>query len=144
MRNINYKHLEKYQDIMANVEPLQEPESETVVDQDPKQSLLQVIYSIGADGWPVGDLAYFVSNKSNPEVQRFILENLMQDVSAAANPSVEGLDDDTITCFTRQSGESKIDYLNRLNSSIQKDVYIINEAQRSIHSSKKASDQDVK
>lgn len=142
MRNINYKHLEKYQDIINNLEELEPHQFEDVVDQDPGQSLLKVIYSIGADGFPVGDLAYFVSNKSNPEVQRFILDNLMQDVSMAATPAAQGLDDDMITALTRQSGESVQAYAARLNESVQKDKYILDYAQRVIQQPEKVENQD--
>lgn len=144
MRNIAYKHLEKYQDIIANLEELEPHTFEDVVDPDPGQSLLKVIYSIGADGYPVGDLAYFVSNKSNPEVQRFILDNLMQDVSMAATPAVQGLDDDMITFLTRQSGESVQAYASRLNESIQKDKYILDYAKRSVQQADDVENKDDK
>ena len=144
MRNIAYKHLEKYQDIINNLEELEPHTFEEVVDTDPGQSLLKVVYSIGADGYPVGDLAYFVSNKSNPDVQRYILENLMQDVSMAATPAVQGLDDDMITVLTRKSGESVQEYAARLNESVEKDTYIIDYAKRAVQQPQKVENQDDK
>ena len=84
-KNLNFNHLQNLQEILDGLVKMHEPK-DRVENTDPMQSLLKVIYSIGSDGYPVGDLAYYVGNKANPEVQRFILENLMRDVSGSANP----------------------------------------------------------
>lgn len=100
--------------------------------KDPMQPMYKIIYSLGVDGYPVGELAYYVGKSANPDVQRFILENLLMDVSANANPSSMNLSDDQITLFTRRSDESLSSYVTRLNESIQKDSYLIDAAQRSV------------
>lgn len=133
-KNYNFKHLPDLEEIKSNqVELINDIEQSEFT--DPAQSILKVIYSIGADGWPVGDLAYFVGNKSNPDVQRFILDNLMRDVSSARNPMNMNLSDDEITTLTRQSGETVQQYVSRLNSSIEKDTYIL----KSVANAKKQS-----
>lgn len=97
--------------------------------------LLRIIYQAGADGFPVGDLAYFVGKKSNPEVQRFILDNLMGDVSSQRNPAIAGLSDEQITSLMRKSDETLASYCSRLNDSIAKDKFIIQHAKQSVSSS---------
>ena len=133
-KNYNFNHLPDLDEIKSNLVELNNDREQTE-STDPAQSILKIIYAIGADGWPVGDLAYFVGNKSNPEVQRFILDNLMRDVSSARNPMNMNLSDDEITTLTRQSGETVQQYVNRLNSSIEKDTYIL----KSVANAKKQS-----
>ena len=127
MKNLNFNHLPNLEEILKNQIELKD-DPEKVEQNDAAQSLLKIIYSIGSDGWPVGDLAYFVGNKANPEVQRFILDNLMRDVSGARNPMNMKLSDDEITTLTRQSNETMQQYASRLNSSIEKDTYILKAA----------------
>lgn len=123
----------KYKDLVeSNLVAPPESDDKPVEVNDPLRPLLKIIYSIGSDGYPVGDLAYYVGNKSNPEVQRFILENLMQDVSAAAAPASMTLDDDQITALTRRSGESLSQYVQRLNQSVEVDKSIISRALESV------------
>lgn len=135
-KNLNFNHLQNLQEILAGQVKMHEPK-DRVENSDPMQSLLKIIYSIGSDGYPVGDLAFFVGNKSNPEVQRFILENLMRDVSGSANPGSIGLSDEQITLLTRGSNESMAAYAQRLNSSIEKDAFIIQNAKQSLQVQKK-------
>lgn len=135
-KNLNFNHLQNLPEILAGQVKMHEPK-DRVESTDPMQSLLKIIYSIGSDGYPVGDLAYFVGNKSNPEVQRFILENLMRDVSGSANPGSLGLSDEEITAMTRGSNESMAAYAQRLNASIEKDAFIIQNAKQSVQVQKK-------
>ena len=135
-KNLNFNHLQNLSEILAGQVKMHEPK-DRVENTDPMQSLLKIIYSVGSDGYPVGDLAYFVGNKSNPEVQRFILDNLMRDVSGSANPGSLNLSDAEITALTRGSNESMADYAQRLNASIEKDAFILKSAQQSVQVSKK-------
>lgn len=100
-----------------------------VVDEDndkPRDSLLRIIYTPDArTGLPTGDLGYLVSDKANPQVKQFILDNLMQDVSSAVTPSAQGLSDDDILALSRNVGESVEAYAARLNQSIERDRWFI-------------------
>lgn len=138
MKNLNFQHLLDLDEILEGQIELKNPDDNTVEDTDPAQSLLKIIYASGESGWPVGELAYFVGNKANPEVQRFILDNLMRDVSGACNPMNMNLSDEEITILTRQSDETNSQYISRLNSSIEKDTYLLKRAQ-SVVSNKKPS-----
>lgn len=94
---------------------------------DPKDSLLALVYAVDErTQLPTGDLQYLVSDKANPQVKQFILDNLMQDVSAAQNVSAKyDLSDDDILALSRNKGESVQDYAERLNASIDKDKWMI-------------------
>lgn len=134
-KNLNFNHLPDLDDILSNREELKDLEV-NVENVDPQQSLLRIIYAVGEDGWPIGDLAYFVGNKANPEVQRFILDNLMRDVSGARNPANMNLSDEEITILTRQSNETNAQYVSRLNASIDKDKMILDYAKRAVQANK--------
>lgn len=104
--------------------------------KNPADSLLMLVYKPDErTGLPTGDLHYLVSDKANPQVKQFILDNLMQDVSAAANvPAKYGLSDDDILALSRNMGESAADYAERLNQSIAKDKWMIEQAKKNVSS----------
>ena len=68
-----------------------------------KDSFLKIVYSPDSKtGLPTGDLSYLVSDKANPEVKQWILDNLMIDVGSSALPSApKGLSDDDIMALSR-------------------------------------------
>lgn len=101
---------------------VEKDDSFEISDNDSNNSLLRLIYAIDSrTKLPTGDLTYYVSDKANPEIKKFILDNLMMDTSGAANVSVpKGLSDDLAFEFARNNGESLEDYANRLNSNIEK------------------------
>lgn len=108
--------------------------NELLLDTDEKQkscndSLLSIVYALDERTClPSGDLTYFVSDKANPQVKQFILDNLMQDVSSAKNiPAPVDLDDDTILELSRGHNEDVQSYMERLNSSIERDKWMIDE-----------------
>ena len=82
-------------------------------------SLLKLVYAKDSrTNLPSGDLQYLVSDKANPQVKQFILDNLMMDVSSAKAPTNSELSDDDLLLFSRQKDESLEQYMNRLNSSV--------------------------
>lgn len=127
---LNFNFCKDREKIFDGLLVLVMPDPEKVENNDISNSLLRTIYSVGEDGYPVGDLATFVGKNASPEVKKFILDNLMRDVSGMANPSSIGLSDDDIALLTRQSGESMQSYAQRLNASIDKDKYILSYAKR--------------
>lgn len=95
-------------------------------------NLLTIVYAVDErTNLPTGDIQYLVSDKANPQVKQFILDNLMQDVKSCSNKPVPyDFDDDIMLELSMRDGESVSDYVGRLNSSIERDKWILNEAQR--------------
>ena len=104
------------QAIEDGLDPVEIKDVEVIQDEKAEDSLLSIIYARDArTGLPVGDLTYYVSDKAHPEIKSFILQNLMQDVSSAANPSVPaGMDEDLALELTRSSDETYEQYVQRL------------------------------
>lgn len=102
---------------------------ETAVD-----SLLSVVYSTDErTGLPTGDLGYLVNKNANPDVRRFILDNIMTDVSSAANPSIpDGISDDLAFDLSRKPMESVEAYGNRINEYYSMNKEIIDNASQSV------------
>ena len=94
---------------------------------DPKDSFLSIVYSIDErTKLPTGDLNYLVSDKANPEVKQWILQNLMMDVSASAMPAApKGLSDDDIASLARDPKEDVRSYMNRVNQYAKANVEFI-------------------
>lgn len=90
------------------------------VDMKPKDTLLSVIYAPDErTGLPTGDIQYFVSDKANPDVKQFILQNLMMDVSSVKNvTNPSGLSDDALLELSRNSNETPEQYISRLGHEI--------------------------
>lgn len=109
--------------------------------KSPSDSLLQLVYARDErTGLPIGDLQYLVSDKANPQVKEFILQNLMQDVSAAQNVAAKfNLSDDDILALSRNLNESISDYAARLNSSIERDRWILDQYKKDVQSKSKPS-----
>lgn len=128
MSKVNFNYAKYKDSVDSAIVPPPSVENKLIEDNDATTSLLNVIYSIGADGWPVGDLAVYAGRNASPEVKKFILDNLLRDVSGNANPSSMELDDDTITVLTRGSNETQHQYVQRLADSIDKDKYILDKS----------------
>lgn len=80
--------------------------------------MLSVIYAIDErTNLPTGDLAYYVSDKVNPQIKEFILRNLLMDVSSAANETFDSkyISDDLALDLMRQPNETPDEYRMRLN-----------------------------
>lgn len=89
------------------------------------QSLLDYIFGVDPNsGLPVGDLAIYLGKKCNPQVKEFIqsnllLENAQPDSSVNLPPDVVNkfrsvITDDDIAFFSRNHGESREEYSDRL------------------------------
>ena len=97
--------------------------------------LLDYIYSINpVTDLPQGDLAVYLGDKANPEIKNFIQMNLLhenvdrrsgmrlsQDV---LNKFREHITDDDIAAFSRNHGESKEEYADRMK------LYMLQEKQK--------------
>lgn len=140
MRKDAYKRIDALSNFNDElIEKLSAPvESEKVEESflKPADSLLSLVYKRDErTGLPTGDLNYLVSDKANPEVKQFILDNLMQDVSAAKNVTApSGLSDDDVLALSRNVGESVADYAARLNQSIDRDTWILSKYKENVQS----------
>lgn len=89
------------------------------------QSLLDYIFGTDPNsGLPVGDLAIYLGKKCNPQVKEFIQQNLMLEnptpdsafnmPTDVVNKFRSVITDDDIAFFSRNSGESREEYSDRL------------------------------
>lgn len=91
------------------------------------EQLLNLIYGADIHGLPQGDLSIFYNKNANPEVKRFIEDNLfIEHDSASSSPLSlpqdvmnryrETITDDDIARFSRDSNESREQYASRLRN----------------------------
>lgn len=67
-------------------------------------------------GFPKGDIQYYLSKDGNPDVKRWIENNLLSPRVASGQSTPEGVTDDMIAEMSRQPGESLVDYSSRLRN----------------------------
>lgn len=135
-KDLNFNFNKHHDEVLSTVVDPPKDEEQVEKQYSDSDALLKAIYQIGSDGYPVGDLAIYAGKNASPEVKKFILDNLMRDVSGMANPASMNLSDDEIVTLTRGSNETMSDYAARLNSSIEKDSYILKHAQRPVQTDK--------
>lgn len=101
-----------------------------IIDENLRSPLLEAIYARDSiTGLPSGDITCFVSSNTSPEVKKYILDNIMIDLSVAKLPSApDGLDDDTVAALTRSVGESSFDYASRVSSFMEDQVNYLRQA----------------
>lgn len=91
------------------------------------EQLLDLIFGADVNGLPLGDLHMFYNKNANPEVKRFIEDNLfMEHNSVFSSPLSlpqdvmnryrESITDDDIARFSRDSNESREEYASRLRN----------------------------
>lgn len=115
----NYGHAVRQHVIEVGIVPclVSDKEKSKMIPPRPEDSLLSLVYSLDPiTKLPTGDLGYLVSDKANPEVKNWILQNIMIDVSSAAAPAPpKGLSDDDIASLARDPHESSQAYMERVN-----------------------------
>lgn len=99
-------------------------------DESLRSPLLEAIYACDPiTGLPSGDITCYVSSNTSPEVKKYILDNIMIDLSVAKLPSAPvGLDDDTVASLTRSVGESSFDYASRVSNFMEDQVNYLRQA----------------
>lgn len=92
------------------------PDVEPDFDDSPLKKVLDEIFSVDPrTGAPKGDIAYFLSKDGNPEVKAWLETNLLQPRrSVSSHP--DGVTDEVIAEFSRNPGESGLEYAARLAS----------------------------
>lgn len=97
--------------------------------------LLNYIYSVNpVTGLPQGDLSVYLGDKANPQVRAFIEMNLLQETENSKsgfqlpdevlNKFREHISDDDIAAFSRNHGETKEEYADRMK------LYMLQEKQK--------------
>ena len=115
-------------------------------EKDPSDALFALVYAIDErTKCPSGDLTYYVNPKANPEIKKFILDNLMMDVSSAARPSAPvDMSDDDILALSRKYDESLDDYVSRLNNEVERTKWLNDEYKKSLVPKNSAKESDSK
>lgn len=124
----NYGHAVNQEKIAATlVEPPYDFQPSVQDSHDPKDSFLKIVFALDErTKLPTGDLGFLVSDKVNPEVRQWVLNNLMIDTSSAANPAAPaGMSDDDIAELSRNPHEDQEAYMNRINDYMRyhQDIY---------------------
>lgn len=95
------------------------PNRHQTIDAEKHQNpLLDIIYAIDeVTNLPKGDIALYLGKDTDPDIRKFIEDNLMSK-SSSVNLGTKGVDDDTILQLTRNNGESQSDYASRIKQFI--------------------------
>ena len=123
-----YGHNINVANIIANeVQPEKKVELEKVEKVSPADAFLRLVYALDPiSNLPTGDLCYMVSDKANPEVKAWVLQNIQMDTSSAANMTApDGLSDDDLITLTRKQGESTEAYAERVNIFFQNNKAVV-------------------
>lgn len=107
---------------VETIEPKNKDKFEDV--KDPNDALLDLIFGVDpATGLPCGDLSVYLGKNANPEIKMYIENQLLTE----RHDSAEGvsmptevvnkfgsLSDDDVAMFSRNHGESKEEYADRI------------------------------
>lgn len=95
--------------LSENIEP------EFVLSDTQLDRIIREVFSVNPrTGIPNGDLAYYLSPDGNPQIKDWLTNNLLKP-RVTSKTSLEGVTDDMIVEFSRKSGESVLQYAERLN-----------------------------
>ena len=105
----NYGHAVRQQEIIEKKVIRDYENKEVQESHDVNDAFLRIVYAIDKlTKLPTGDLSYMVSDKANPEIKKWVLDNLMVDALAAALPSApKGLSDDDIASLSKDPKEDQ-------------------------------------
>lgn len=85
-----------------------------VISRDENQHLFDLIFTVNpVTKLPSGDVQQYLSESVNPQIREFIRQQFLQPSNGGVIDS-HGLSDDEINDLSRHSGESFIDYKNRM------------------------------
>lgn len=119
-----YKNIQKHESNGSTPDPEYKP-SESNLDD-----IIREIFSVDpVSGLPKGDIQYYLSKDGNPDVKRWIENNLLTPRVVSGQSTPEGVTDDMIAEMSRQRDESVEAYSSRLQS-------IYAECQQSIEAAK--------
>ena len=94
-----------------------EPDPEYKPSESNLDDIIREIFSVDPiSGFPKGDIQYYLSKDGNPDVKRWIENNLLTPRVASGKSTPEGVTDDMIAEMSRQRDESVEAYSLRLQS----------------------------
>ena len=106
-----YQHIQQHDNNGSEPDPEYKP-SESNLDD-----IIREIFSVDPiSGFPKGDIQYYLSKDGNPDVKRWIENNLLTPRVARGKSTPEGVTDDMIAEMSRQRDESVEAYSLRLQS----------------------------
>lgn len=76
------------------------------------ERIFDEIYKLSPDGTVSDDLSMWLSDKTSPQIRDFISSQLLQ--KTEVEPLKEGLTVDDVERYSRQAGETRIEYAARL------------------------------
>lgn len=116
----------------GQVEPVSSILCDVEIKESPFDSLVKVVYQVDPlFKLPTGDLTFFVSDKVNPDIKQFVLENLMLDTSSAANvPTPEGISPELAMSLARGATEDVDAYRERVNDFMLSNKKFVMDAQK--------------
>lgn len=118
--------------------------SESVTADTEKESLLNLIFGVNPEtGLPSSDVGRFINKKLAPEVLQFIKDNLMQDISSSKPAGVPaGVDDEVVLNLTRDSRETRSQYIERVQKFMFDEKTSIAEARQKIEQQREVLDNE--
>lgn len=121
------RYLSMYQGIDFDAYKPEEP-IPFVKSDDILSKVFAEVFAVNPDtGLPNGDLSYFLSPDSNPEIRMWLENNLLKPRMKSSGTSLKGVTDDLIIEFSRSSDESREAYAARLRSIYDESVKFMNE-----------------
>lgn len=119
-----YQHIQQHESNGSTPDPEYKPFESNLDD------IIREIFSVDPiSGFPKGDIQYYLSKDGNPDVKRWIENNLLTPRVVSGQSTPEGVTDDMIAEMSRQRDESVEEYSSRLQS-------IYDECQQSIEAAK--------
>ena len=107
----------QFSDVVPSDISLKLPKDSPVVKENP---LLDVIYGLDEKTkLPKGDIALFLSDRTSPEIRSFISQSLHSELPDTPSFPVDV--DIDFTRYMREKGESRNDYLSRMQMVIKED-----------------------
>lgn len=99
-----------------------------------QQSLFRMIFALDPDtNLPCDDVGRMMSGSIDPDVAKFIKEQLMQDVSNASPLGMPvGIDEELALQLSRSDSESRSDYVRRIQNFISDEQELIRLNQKAI------------
>lgn len=93
-----------------------EPSTDVLVTVDfektPNDRVFDEIFNLTSDGVMSDDLSMWLSERTSPQIRDFISSQLLQ--KTEVEPLKEGLTVDDVERYSRQAGETRIEYAARL------------------------------
>lgn len=119
-----------YQGIQLQDNNGSEPDPDYKPSESNLDDIIREIFCVDPiSGFPKGDIQYYLSKDGNPDVKRWIENNLLTPRVVSGQSTPEGVTDDMIAEMSRQRDESVEEYSSRLRS-------IYAECQQSIEAAK--------